>query len=250
MPRLLVHDDAGGWIPVIEDMGIPAGKPKTIAVDVTGLLPAGGATLRIETSLVVYWDEIYLARAPETPRLTLTSLDPATADLRFRGFSRVEIHPERKQPERFVYADVRPTAMWNPTPGLYTRYGDVTELLSAVDDRFVVMGSGDEVRLLFDGSALPALPDGWTRDFLLHVDGWAKDGDANTAHSQTVEPLPFHGMPQYPYEDPHRYPDDPEHLRYREHYLTRPALRLVRPLTEGLRADRETTVREAADESP
>ncbi|MCP4657484.1 MAG: hypothetical protein GY856_18930, partial [bacterium] len=71
------------------------------------------------------------------------------------------------------------------------------------------------------------------RDFLLLVDGWAKDADANTAHSQTVGPLPYHGMPQYPYEVPHRFPDDGEHRRYRELYNTRPALRLIRPLTEA-----------------
>ena len=127
--------------------------------------------------------------------------------------------------------------MWNPTPGRYTRYGDVAELLATVDDRFVVMGSGDEVSLSFDAQALPPPPAGWRRDFLLVVDGWAKDGDANTAHSQTVGPLPYHGMPQYPYDEPHAYPDTPEHRLYQEHYLTRPALRLIRPLTEGTPAD-------------
>ncbi|MCG8457433.1 MAG: hypothetical protein MI919_14260, partial [Holophagales bacterium] len=60
--------------------------------------------------------------------------------------------------------------------------------------------------------------------------GWAKDGDANTAHSRTVGPLPFHAMPHYPYDAPHAYPDGAEHRLYRELYLTRPALRLVRPL--------------------
>jgi hypothetical protein len=37
------------------------------------------------------------------------------------------------------------------------------------------------------------------------VDGWAKDGDANTAFSQTVTPLPFHAMPQYPDQTPHAW---------------------------------------------
>ena len=57
----------------------------------------------------------------------------------------------------------------------------------------VIMGSGDEVRLRFRAAGLPALPAGWKRDFLLLVDGWAKDADANTAFSQSVQPLPFHG---------------------------------------------------------
>ena len=231
-PYLQVKDEEGRWRTVIDDMGIPAGKPKTIVVDMTDKFLSRSREVRIVTNLCVYWDEIFLApQAALEPRLT--DLHARDAELRFRGFSRVVIHPERKQPERFVYADLRPTSMWNPTPGLYTRYGDVRPLLGAVDDRFVIMGSGDELRLRFDAAALPALPAGWRRDFLLFVDGWAKDGDANTAHSQTVEPLPYHGMPQYPYEAPHRYPDGGAHNLYREHYNTRPALRLIRPLTEG-----------------
>ncbi len=65
----------------------------------------------------------------------------------------------------------------------------------------VIMGSGDEVRYcVSDAASLPALPAGWTRDFLLKVDGWAKDADANTAFSENVLPLPFHAMSSYPYK--------------------------------------------------
>jgi hypothetical protein len=123
-----------------------------------------------------------------------------------------------------------PLSEWNPTPRLYTRYGDVRELLGEVDDRPVVMGSGDEVRLGFAASGLPPLPSGWRRDFLLKVDGWAKDADANTAFSQSVEPLPFHAMSRYPYPPGERFPDDAAHRAYRRLYNTRPALRLIRPL--------------------
>ena len=104
-------------------------------------------------------------------------------------------------------------------------------LLPSVEDRYVIMGSGDELRLLFPAAALPALRPEWTRDFLLLVDGWAKDGDPNTAFSQTVDPLPFHGMSAYPYKESERFPDGPEHRAWREQYNTRPALRLLRPLT-------------------
>jgi hypothetical protein len=103
-------------------------------------------------------------------------------------------------------------------------------LIADVDDRFVIMGSGDEVRLLFDGSKLPPLPQGWRRDFLLKVDGWAKDRDANTAFSQTVEPLPFHGMSQYPFSTSEKFPDDVIHNDFQQRYNVRPALRLIRPL--------------------
>ena len=47
---------------------------------------------------------------------------------------------------------------------------------------------------------------GWARDFLLLVDGWAKDRDANTAHGQSTEPLPFHAMSQFPYGANEQFP--------------------------------------------
>jgi hypothetical protein len=161
-------------------------------------------------------------------------MEPALAELRFRGFSRPVVHPERKQPEVFVYADRRDFTMWNPTRGLYTRYGDVRPLLSTVDDRFVIMGSGDELVLRFDPSGLPTVPAGWRRDFLLFVDGWAKDGDANTAHSQTVGPLPHHAMPSYPWGAENPFPETEAHRAWQEEYNIRPGLRLIRPLVEGL----------------
>jgi tetratricopeptide (TPR) repeat protein len=235
LPYLQVRNAQGEWETVIEDMGIPAGKPKTIVVDLTGKFLSQSREIRIVTNLCVYWDEIFLGTNPEAPPVRATNLLAASAQLRFRGFSEVVVHPERKQPERFVYEQLRPLHRWNwnPTPGLYTRYGDVKPLLEAVDDLLMIMGSGDELQLRFDAAHLPELAEGWKRDFLLFVDGWAKDGDANTAFSQTVEPLPFHGMPQYPYSAPYAYPADGAHIRYREFYNTRPALRLIRALHEG-----------------
>lgn len=229
-PQLQVRDAAGRWKTVVEDMGMPSGKPKTIAVDLTGKLLSASREVRIVTSVCVYWDEIFLIEGDAAPESRLTPLDPQSADLHFRGFSTPTIDPARTQPEAFDYARLLPVSSWNPTPGLYTRYGDVRDLVTSIDDRLLVMGSGDEVRLLFDAAALPPLPAGWTRDFLLLVDGWAKDADANTAFSQTVEPLPFHGMSSYPYPPSERYPDDPAHRAYRAEYLTRPALRLLRAL--------------------
>jgi hypothetical protein len=69
------------------------------------------------------------------------------------------------------------------------------------------------------------------------VDGWAKDADATTAYSQTVEPLPFHAMSAYPYSDREKFPEDKEHNDYREHYNTRPASRLLLPLATHDRED-------------
>jgi len=87
--------------------------------------------------------------------------------------------------------------------------------------------------LRFDYRKFPPLPAGWKRDYLLRVEGWAKDRDANTAFSQSVTPLPFHAMSRYPYPADEHYPDDRIHRDYLKDYLTRPALRLIRPLAPG-----------------
>jgi hypothetical protein len=108
----------------------------------------------------------------------------------------------------------------------------VETVLSEADDRMVIMGSGDEVQLRFRAAGLPQLPMGWKRDFLLLVDGWAKDADANTAFSQSVLPLPFHSMSRYPYPAAEHFPDDAQHAQYQREYNTRPALRLIRRLGE------------------
>ncbi len=233
-PQLQMKDARGQWVTVLEDMGMPAGKPKTIAVDLSGKWPSNSREIRIVTNLCVFWDEIFLSEEAAGPApVRLTHLRARETDLRFRGFAQTVIHPRRQQPEQFIYGEGAATSLWNPTPGLYTRYGEVTELVHDIDDRMVIMGSGDELMLKYDAHQLPPLPEGWRRDWLLKVDGWAKDRDANTAYSQTVEPLPFHGMSGYPYPATESYPDTPAHREYRAKYNTRPALRLLRPLHTG-----------------
>jgi hypothetical protein len=229
-PALRVKDSAGRWVTVIEDMGMPAGKPKTIAVDLQGKWLSKSRDVQIVTSMAVYWDEVFLGPNARDPRVRLSEMLPSRAELSFRGFSAVKVHPERKQPEHFDYQSVTPTAMWNPTPGQYTRYGNVETLLSRIDDQFVIMGAGDQVALEFDPAALPPLPENWIREFLIFFDGYAKDADANTAHSSSVGPLPFHGMRSYPYPASQHYPDGPAHQDYLRQFNTRPALRLIQPL--------------------
>ncbi len=229
-PYLQVKDSSGKWQTVVADMGIPSGKPKTIVVDLTDKFLSGSREVRIVTNLCVYWDEVFLIDDAREPRLKLTSLDAAGAATHFRGFSKAIVDQAHRQPERFLYDEVRPVSNWNPTPGLYTRYGNVLPLVTAVDDRMVILGSGDELTLEFSSGGLPAIPAGWKRDFLLLVDGWAKDSDANTAFSESVDALPFHGMSGYPYKKS-SYPSDEYHKRYEREYVTRPALRLLRPLS-------------------
>jgi hypothetical protein len=171
-PSLELQRPDGKWKRLYDDIGLPAGKPKSIVVE----LPRGltlPARLRIVTNSPVHWTAAALAQpAPATARLTYAA--PSAASLRFRGFSRVRIHPERLEPERFFYNAPLTTSMWNPTPGAYTRYGGVDALIESADDAFVIMGSGDELALRFDARSFPPVPSGHTRSFLLAVDGWAR----------------------------------------------------------------------------
>ncbi len=122
------------------------------------------------------------------------------------------IDPTRQQPEQFFYDEVQPVSNWNPTPGFYTRYGDVRPLVQTM--RTIACSSwARAMKLTLEFSpplARSAAPAG-RATFLLLVDGWAKDADANTAFSNSVLPLPFHGMSAYPYRRQEHFPNDPPH---------------------------------------
>ena len=224
-PILQVRNASGDWETVVNDLGLPGGRSRTISLDVK--FPGESREVRIVTNMCLYWDEVFAAVDSENPEARVTEVSAASAELRFRGFSRNITYPGRRQPESFVYADVSPVSTWNPTPGLYTRFGNVSPLLETEDDRLVVMGAGDEIALRFPARSLPQLKPGWRRDFILKVDGWAKEREANTAFGDAVEPLPFHQMSGYPYTSNERFPGLP---KFRDEFLTRPALKLIRPL--------------------
>ncbi len=105
--------------------------------------------------------------------------------------------------------------------GAYTRYGQVRPLLESADDRFAILGAGDEVTLCFPQSAFGPIPPGCTRSFLLKTDSFCKDMDLYTGGSASVDPLPFHAMSTYPYGPAERYPESAEFVRYRREYNTR-----------------------------
>jgi hypothetical protein len=93
------------------------------------------------------------------------------------------------------------------------------------------MGTGDCLTLKFPANELPELKDGWRRDWLVFLDGWAKDRDPNSIQALEVEPLPFHGMSGYPYREDEAFPDDELHRAWREEWNTREARDWVPNLT-------------------
>jgi len=199
---LEAQDERGRWIVVSPDLGFPAGKNKTILVDLAPIARAGIAhprRVRLRTNLEVYWDSLALADdAPgaEAAAVTPVTIAAASAELRYRGFSKTD-YARHDVPETPHYDQLANVGQrWRDLTGYYTRFGDVRELLSAVDDRYVIMNAGDELRLSFPEPASPT-PEGRRRDFVLIGDGWVKDGDYNTTASRTVGPLPRHGHPGY-----------------------------------------------------
>jgi hypothetical protein len=167
----------------------------------------------------VYWDQILVDSSDPAP-FTTAELDPVAATLRWRGFS-AEVMPDDRQPPVYDYARVSQLSPWKTMPGRYTRFGAVAELLKTADDKFVISAPGDEIALSFDAAALPPLPPGWERTFLLHADGFSKEMNLHSASPDRLEPLPFHAMRNYPYSPPAHYPRTPAHNRYQLEFNTR-----------------------------
>jgi Tfp pilus assembly protein PilF len=218
---LHVADAAGRFRKVREELGFPSGKDKTVLLDLTGVFPAQGPRrLRLATNLEVFWDRLGWAEGrPDVPVARRRS-DLASAELLYRGYSVTE-QTSISSPERPRYLLEGTAPRWLDLEGYHTRFGDVRELLAKVDDRYVIMNAGDEIRLRFP--ELPALTAGMVRDFVLVGDGWVKDGDFNTTFSRTVLPLPTHASGRYS-RTPSHLEDDPVYRAHRrdfEEYHTR-----------------------------
>jgi hypothetical protein len=218
-PRVAVADRCGHWKTIIPALGLPTGKNKTVVVEL-GRFEGGQHRVKLTTTAQLYWDQIFFTVGETPSPVRLTRLRPMATDLHYLGFSAMyrksDYGPFLHDRER-----VDRTPRWRCQEGWCTRYGDVTPLLQRVDDQYVILNTGDEVWMRYDGRRLPSLPAGWGRDFVLLTDGWDKDADPNTETGTTVLPLPFHGMKHYPYGPGEPYPDTPELRQYQRTYNTR-----------------------------
>jgi Tfp pilus assembly protein PilF len=187
----------GRWVPA-GGVGFPAGLARTMVADLSGRLPPEARRIRLRTNLKTYWDRIRIDRTPAGLPVREIEAPLVEATLGVRGYPR-EIAGTPAADVWYDYDDVSPSGPYARHTGAYTRLGDVTPLVRAVDDRFVVFGSGEEVALAFDAAALPPVPAGWRRDYFVFLHGYAKDMDFYAAAGWSVEPLPFAGMPSYPY---------------------------------------------------
>ena len=219
---LEVADSRGEWKVARPNLGFPAGKHKTVLVDLSGIFPAGAPRrLRLRTNMEVFWDQLEWAAGLPRSEIRTQRLSPETAELRHRGFS-VMRRADDSSPELPDYDRLAGTGQrWRDLIGYYTRFGDIRELLAGVDDRFAIVNAGDEMRFRFP--APPGPPAAWRRDFVLVGNGWIKDGDYNSTYSKTVLPLPDQKMRAYT-TAPRRLEDDPvyrRHARDWQEYHTR-----------------------------
>jgi hypothetical protein len=191
-PQLEAEIAPGEWQKVECTVGSPAGKTKTILVELDAL-PSGSRRLRLSTAFEIHWDRAGLfERSAVLPNVVV--LSPKVADLHWHGFGDFEALPA-DQPLSPSHSRVRSEAPWRITPnGWCTRYGDAKPLIADRDDAFAILNGGDELTLEFPIESLPGKQAGWTRSLYFQSSGWDKDADYHVVHGWTVEPLPFHGM--------------------------------------------------------
>jgi tetratricopeptide (TPR) repeat protein len=235
-PLFQVPDGKGGWRDTGPPVGFPAGKTKTMVIDVSSNLVRDDPRIRVASTLRLYWDSIRLATDGDDAELDVRTLEPVSAELWRRGFSAPLANTDSRdapehRPERFEWNAIAAQPRWNQHPGMYTRYGECATLLASVDDQFAILGAGDALTLRFDARAVPEPKPGFVRDYLVFLDGWAKDRDPNTLQALEVEPLPFHAMSGYPYRDDEHFPDDAAHKAWRAQWNTRPGYRWIRPVS-------------------
>jgi Tfp pilus assembly protein PilF len=222
---LEVPDGRGGWAVAKPNLGFPAGRKKICLFDLTNVFrPGTPRRVRLRTNLEIYWDSIEWAQGKPGAQLRITRIAPASADLHYRGYS-VMNQTNPSSPETPDYNHMEGSKQrWRDLVGYYTRYGDVRELLAHVDDRYVIMNSGDEMTFRFPEQPPP--PAGWVRDYVITGDGWIKDGDYNSTFGKTVLPLPYHAKNQYTtppgrLEDEWVYRHHPEDWQnYQTRYVT------------------------------
>jgi tetratricopeptide (TPR) repeat protein len=188
--RLELEAADGTWQPLDVAVGVPAGKTKTILVDLADVLTPGARRLRLHSSVELHWDRVALLERLPDHALELHEAGPASASLRWRGYSdiraRAPHHPTTPDWDRVFE---RPP--WRTTPeGWVTRYGDVRELVVARDARLALLNGGDALELQFAASDFPLPAEGRARTFFFYSVGWDKDGDHNVVDGDRVEPLP------------------------------------------------------------
>ncbi|WP_406696533.1 FG-GAP-like repeat-containing protein [Singulisphaera sp. Ch08] len=220
-PSVERRREDGTWEVVELNAGYPAGLPRLTTLDLTGKLTGPSCVIRLKTNMECYWDQAFLAVTERDLPVRIQTLPVARAQLAERGYLR-EYSPDGRLPLLYDYDHVDPVPLAR-MEGQLTRLGDVASLLRTDDDHLCVIGPGDEVRLEFDAEHAPSLPEGWTRSYVLNAVGYCKDADPFTSSGDFVGPLPWRGMPSYPFGPEGMRSVDPAYRAYLREYQTRSA---------------------------
>jgi len=215
---VLQAETSQGWENLAVTVGAPAGKTKTILVDLTRKLPTGTRRLRLSQAFEIHWDRaaLFTQVAPVVPQ----ELPLVSADLQWRGYSEFADRPWT-EPLTPDYDRVRSVPPWQITPsGWATRYGPVNELIAHADDGLAVIAGGDALTLKFTAN-LATPTSGTERDFFLFTIGWDKDADYHVAAGTTIAPLPWRGMDdqRHGIEPRPAFPSDGLHARYHTRWV-------------------------------
>src|SRR5205814_2218331 len=89
-PKLEVETADGEWKSLDVVVGAPAGKTKTILVDLSGKLPPGSRRLRLSTAFEIHWDRIALFERAPAALAQVRTLAPDSARLHWHGIGKLE----------------------------------------------------------------------------------------------------------------------------------------------------------------
>ena len=214
------QDAAGEWRTIVPDGGAPGGMDRMMTIDLTRNLPQRTNKLRLTSNLEIFYDQIFVAQAARSNLMTVRTVPLHQATVRYLGFPR-EYSPDGRLPLIYDYELCDTTAPFHRLKGAYTRYGPVEELLQDFDDRYALLGPGDELALRFDSSTLPPTPVDCVRSFVMVSHAYCKDMDLYTATPKALEPLPFKAMSRYPYPSTEQYPATEANRHFQQTYNTR-----------------------------
>ncbi|MFZ3170940.1 MAG: cytochrome c3 family protein [Carboxydocellales bacterium] len=162
-----------------------SGMTKTVVLDLTGKFPKGTQKyiVRFRGFIRPHIDFAGLDTTPQA-KYTTTTLELLDATLGYRGASTVT----KKPAPFFDYNKLQESVLFHE--GKYTKLGDVIPLVKEVDDKLVVMDSGDELTLNFRTLQPPT--SGMVRSFILKPWVYYKENELAKA-----EPIPFRKMDMY-----------------------------------------------------
>ncbi len=159
-----------------------SGYTKPVVIDLTGKFPEGTTkyVVRLRGMYRPHFDFFGVDTTPDSIA-EIVSLQPLTAQLEYRGTAKYTKFPAPYHD----YDELTNNTLTHE--GRFTRYGDVLPLVEKVDDKLVVMDTGDELTVTF--KALPPPGPGMTRTFVLKPWQYYKEYEYAKSH-----PMPFRDM--------------------------------------------------------